>query len=298
MKTQTDRECLADTVIATDTAGETTVTSVDSACDFTLELAIGSSYVISFTEDGSFLATLIFDSGIVGFTSSDLTMTAGVGAIDLGPISISGNLAVPENEPEAETDEDGDGLDDLEDEDDDDDGVEDELDGEDCDLDGIEEGDEEDEECGEETTARVLEVKPRNDPHTDEGEDRIDLDKDVKARLSCEVDQSTVTEETFRVDSPSDVISCTYKFSGSGRSGNRIECEHDDQDFLPDTVYTATVDGVKCLDGRDVTPRSWSWLTEEDDDDKGDVEDDLDDEDEAEDDDEDEDEEEEDDDED
>jgi hypothetical protein len=283
LKTQTDADCAADTVIATDPSGGTIVAEVDEICNFSLTLEIGQSYVISFSRDGVFVATLIFDSGVGGFTGSDLTITAGDGAIALGQITITGNVAIPEFEPEEQTDEDGDGLNDLEDEDDDNDGVEDELDGDDCDLDGVE-GEEEEESCEEGDLARVLEVKPRNDPHPELGEDRVDLEKEVKARISCEVDQTTVTAETFRVESDADTIACTFEFSGTGSSGNRIQCKHDGQDFLPDTVYTATIDGVKCLDGRDVEPRSWSWLTEEEDEDEGDVEDDLDEEDEADDD--------------
>lgn len=289
LKTQTDADCAADTVIATDPSGGTTVAEVDELCNFSLTLEIDRSYVISFSKDGVFVATLLFDSGVGGFTGSDLTITAGDEAIALGQITITGNVAIPEFEPEEQTDEDGDGLNDLEDEDDDNDGVEDEIDGEDCDLDGVEEGGEEEESCEEEgDLARVLEVKPRNDPHPELGEDRVDLDKEVKARISCEVDQTTVTAETFRVESDSDTIACTFEFSGTGSSGNRIKCKHGSQDFLPDTVYTATIDGVQCLDGRGVEPRSWSWLTEEEDEDEGDVEDDLDEEDEAEDDEEDE----------
>lgn len=282
LKAQTSDDCAADTVIATDASGNTTTASVNEACDFTMDLQIGQSHVISFSSDGTFVATLIFDSGVGGFTSSDFKIGTGSGAIDLGLVTIRGKLATPEKEPKEQTDEDDDGVNDLEDDDDDNDGVEDELESEDCDLDGVEEGDDEGEDCEEEDTARVLEVKPRNDPHPELGEDRVDLDKEVKARISCEVDQDTVTSETFRVASDSDTVACSFDFSGSGHSGNRIECEHE-ADFLPDTVYTVTIDGVRCLDGREVTPRSWRWLTEEEDDDDGDIEDELDEEDEMED---------------
>ena len=281
-------DCEADMVIATTTSGETSSADVEEDCSFSLSLSVGQSYVIGLALDDEFIATLIFDSGISGYTTSVLPLSAGE-ILDLGIITIFGDLATPENEPLGECDNDGDGEDDLEDEDDDNDGTEDEME-EDCDLDGsLDDYDEDEDDCEEdeegEDEARVLEVKPRNDPHPGEGEDTIDLEREIKARLSCEVDRDTVNTDTFYIVSEDgmDIIACEYEFSRSGSSGNRIECDHDDQDFLPDTVYIATVDGVMCADGRSVEARSWEWLTESEDDDEGCFEDEFDEEDELED---------------
>lgn len=276
--------CAADKVIATDTAGTATTTDVADDCSFQLTVDTGKSYAIGFTRNDSFVATVVFSSGTAGFSGSDFAVSPGDTPIALGTITISGSTAVPASNPLNQTDQDGDGVADLDDTDDDEDGIEDEMEG-DCDLDGVLDDFDESSDCDEapEGMARVLEVKPRNDPHPDKGEDRIDLDKDVRARISCEVDHATVTSETYAVISENglDVVSCQYNFSGTGKSGNRIKCEHE-TDFLPDTIYTATIDGVLCANGTVVESRSWSWLTEtEEDDEEGDGEEELDDEEEA-----------------
>lgn len=287
--------CLADTVLATDTEGTTVTETVSEDCAFEVSLTIGKSYVISFALNGEFVATLVFDSGITGFASSSLSLADGENAIDLGVVTISGSTASSAKNPLEQNDRDDDGENDLEDEDDDNDDVDDELE-EDCDLDGFLDDLDLDSECEEEDddemenagdTAMVLEVKPRNDPHPENGDDRVDLDKEVRARISCEVDSSSVTAETFQVVAESgEAIACAYEFSGSGNSGNRIECNHE-EDFLADTIYQATLDGVMCEDGRMVEARTWQWLTEEADDDEGDAEDEIDEEDEEDDEDED-----------
>ncbi len=285
-------DCEADMIIATTTSGETFSADVEEDCSFSLSLSIGQSYVISLAFDDEFIATLIFDSGIFGNTTSILPLSSG-GILDLGIITIVGRVATPEHEPLDECDYDGDGVDDLEDEDDDEDGVPDEEE-EDCDFDGsLDDYDEDEADCeeegDEEDHAHVLSVKPYDDP---DGYDPVDLEREVKARIDCEVDQTSVTDETFYVVSEdgSHAIECSYEFSDSGENRTRIECDHDDfEDFLPDTFYIAVIDGVMCTDGRLVESMSWTWLTEEVDDDEGCYEDELDEEDEAKEDDEDED---------
>lgn len=277
-------DCVADTVIATDTAGEITTTAVNDDCSFSITLQVGKSYSLSFAKGDQLIADLLFESGVAGFATASFSCSPGENIIDLGVITISGSVARPDSNPLDHVDQDQDGIADLEDHDDDGDEVPDEEEM-DCDLDGIWDDFDEENLCEEPSSAHahVLEVKPRNDPHPELGEDDVDLDKDVKARISCEVDPQTVTSETFRVASEDgqDVVACTFEFSGTGSSGNRIECEHE-QPFLPHTVYIATIEGVRCLDGREVEARSWSWLTEGEDKEEGDVEDHIDEEDEVE----------------
>lgn len=161
------------------------------------------------------------------------------------------------NEPAKQNDRDGDGVNDFEDTDDDDDGLSDDEE-EDCDLDGFfDDSDDDDSECdvdGDEETGELLEVEPDNN------ETFVELDEEIEARFDCEIDESTVNATTFSVTSATDTITCSFDFSGSGE---KIECEHDDDEFLPGTVYTATVDGVKCVDGTVVETESWSWTTDE-----------------------------------
>ena len=277
-------DCLADTVIATDTEAQTVESEVGLDCGFTMELELGKAYTIGLVSGGAFVATVLFDSGITGFSGTALPVGDGEGVIDLGVITISGTVAIPENEPLEAMDEDGDGIDDLLDDDDDSDDIAD-ADEVDCDLDGIIDDLDLDSTCDDDDDvdmAKVLEVKPRNDPQPEHGNDTVDLDKDIKARTSCVIDQSTVTAETFRVEPDSgEAIACVYDFSGRG-TGSIIKCKHDDDPFLADTLYTVILDGVLCDDATPVAVRSWSFMTEDEDSGEGNVEDEIDDENEAE----------------
>ncbi len=280
-------ECAADTIIATDSSAETVSVAIDEDCDFAVTLEIGKSYVLSLSHENSFVATLIFDTG-ASFSSDNVTVGAGSGPIQLGEITITGNVAIPEFEPCDQMDTDDDGVVDFDDEDDDGDGIEDEFE-DDCDLDGFlndhdfdmedcDEG-EEDEEDEEDDEAYVLEVKPRNDSHPELGEDRVDLDRDIKARINCSVDSDTVNEDTFIIYHDDEELDCNYRGNshGKGKLGTQttIECEPN-EDMHSDALYTALIDGVMCRDGREVETVAWSWLTEPYDDDEGHYEDYLD----------------------
>lgn len=277
--------CVADTVMATDTSGETLSEAVAGDCSFALSLAVGKSYVVSFLKDDAFVATLLFQSGISGLTSSVLPVSDGDAGIDLGTVVITGTVAEAEHNPSEQCDYDSDGESDYADLDDDNDLIADDEE-QDCDLDGVaddhddelsscEDGDDDDgdsdsaegDDDDESGMAFVLDVRPYN-YLTMLWEERIDLDREVKARLSCAVDVNSVIPETFSVVSEdgSHTVSCAYEFS---RLDKQIECDHDEDEFLPDTVYVAVVDGVLCADGRTLVPTSWIWLTEEEDDDIG-----------------------------
>lgn len=266
--------CPADRVIATDTAGETTQTDVRSGCSFELPLTPDRSYVISYTLEDQFVATLIFQSSVSSLTSSVLFVSSGSTGIDLGKITFDNGKASPEKNPVAQNDRDGDGDDDLDDEDDDNDSTPDEEE-EDCDLDGYlddddeseceeeedeEEGDnggddEEDEGEGEAEQPRVLEVTPRN------GETHVDLDDEIRLRFGCAIDESTLTAGTFTVTAQNDTVTCEFDLDDSG---DRVDCEHEEDPFLENRTYTATVAGMKCEDGQTIAATSWSWTTEED----------------------------------
>lgn len=271
-------DCVADTIIATGTSGTADSTETASDCSFSLTLSPGS-YVLSFAKNESFVATLIFDSGITGFLNSALQLTSTGITINLGSITLNGNVALAENNPLGFLDQDDDDVVDAEDDDDDGDGTDDDLE-RDCDLDGLLD-DIDDDDCPETISAseNILRVKPVSEA-TD-----VDLDKDIKVLTSCVLDQNSVTAETFSVTSEEDeVISCVYEFSGEN-SGNKIKCRHDEEPFVANTVYTVVIGGVFCETGEGLVATTWSFTTETEDDDEGDSEDDLDDEDELEDDD-------------
>ena len=276
VKALTNTSCEADQVIATSVDATTATATVDENCDFSLTLTLGQTYSIAFLLNNNFVASLIFDTGISGFTSSSLSVGAGSGAVNLGTITINGNTAFAEHDALDQMDSDDDGISDLDDSDDDNDGIDD-LDEGDCDLDGVID-DYDDDSCDtsiSDGVARVREVKPRNDPHTDRGNDRVDLDKEVRARIACEIDPDTVTSDTFIVQSEdsSHIVDCTYDFNSDG---NRVSCVHDNDRFELDTVYMATLSGVSCMDGTPVQEVTWYWLSDDEDSGSGCYEDDTD----------------------
>lgn len=108
-------------------------------------------------------------------------------------------------------------------------------------------------------SAYVLEVIPRKDAGMQEGDYGVPLDRMVSARLDCRAKPASVDSETFKItDSSDNQIACRYDFADDNHV---VTCRHSFDKFLPVTVYTATFDGVVCLDGRAIEPRSWSWKT-------------------------------------
>lgn len=267
--------CVADALIATDVSGNTVVSSVDDVCDFSLDLDVNTPYVISLTENGGFVAILIFDSGVTGFTSSVLTLSELSSIVDLGQIIINGTTATPENNPLSYSDLDDDGENDLIDNDDDDDGVFDHEE-RDCDLDGFLDDDDHEysedhsDVCSSAEGEFVTRVKPY-----DEGES-VDLDKEIKIYTSCALDETSVSEATVVVSSEAgDVLTCNFEIN-SDDEHNEVKCSHEETPFVADTVYTVSVEGLKCADGTDVTATAWTFSTEASDDDEGDYEDEYD----------------------
>lgn len=260
-KTASD-DCAIDKVIATDSQAQTTQATLEDDCFFTLSLAANKAYSLGFVEGDEFVATMIFNNSSTSITSSTFIISEGEQDIDLGIITIDGSLAVPQNEPSTQNDQDEDGISDFDDEDDDGDGVEDDFE-EDCDFDGYyDDYDDEDEECegdeeeeesedGEETP-EVLEVYP-NDGDTD-----IEIDEDIEVRFGCEVNEDSLTSETFIVESETgEQIECTFH---TENSGSIVVCEHE-EDFQLLAEYTVTLENIECANEEVIATTSWSFTT-------------------------------------
>lgn len=252
--------CPADAVIATDSQGEATTVTVEIDCSFSLDLTVNKAYAVSFVLNDEFVATLYVRNSSTGLKSSVFVLSDGETDIDLGDVIISDGEADPENDPAEQCDVDDDDIDDYDDTDDDGDGVLDDDEG-DCDLDGYDDGyDEEDDTCdtgegdGDAVVGTILDVYPENEA------EYIWLDEFVEVAFDCEINQDSVTAETFRVESDADAIACEFNFS---ESDSVVSCDHSDQGFLPATTYTATIDGVTCVDGTGVSVETWSWSTDE-----------------------------------
>lgn len=250
--------CPADTVIATDSQGESTTVTVETDCSFSLELTVNKAYAVSFVLNDEFVATLYVRNSSTGLKSSVFVLSDGETNVDLGDVIISDGEADPESDPAEQCDVDDDDVDDYDDTDDDGDGVLDDDEG-DCDLDGYDDGyDEDDVTCdtgdGDAVIGTILDVYPENEA------EYIGLDEFVEVAFDCEVSQDSVTAETFRVESDTDVINCEFNFS---ESDTVVSCDHSDQEFLPTTTYTVTIDGAVCSDDTEIANESWSWATVE-----------------------------------
>ncbi|MBI2340562.1 MAG: Ig-like domain-containing protein [Deltaproteobacteria bacterium] len=251
-------DCPADTVSAVDSRGNTASASVDSVCDFDLDLTPGKAYFLSFTLDGDFVAILVVQNSLATLESTVFYLADGADPVDLGEILIADGEGRPTNQPAGQSDRNGNGVNDFDDDDDDNDGHGDD-DEEDCDLDGFLDDDDEDEsDCDEEEDENgesggegdILQVDPRS------GETNVGLSEEVEVRFDCDLDSSTVTALSFVVESSSDTIACEFEFEG-----DELTCEHEDDDFEANTVYTVTLDGIECEGGTAVETRSWSFTT-------------------------------------
>lgn len=260
-KTLSSAGCEADTVIATATDGTTVNGDVDAACGFALSVSVGQSYVVSFVLEGSFVATLIVDSGVAGFTATEIRIGDGDATIELGSVTIEGTVATAAKDPAEDNDSDGDDIDDADDADDDGDDVPDEEECEDNDTSA--------------SHARVLRVQPRK------GVEHVGPFRTVRVLFSCRIDPESVTPVTFRVASDDHEVECQYRMGRwhrpwihslaakhrgqqdhlKRRRMHVVRCRHVADPFQLDTRYTARIDGVRCRDGRAVAPAEWSWDT-------------------------------------
>lgn len=258
--------CAADTVYAISGRDVVASTTVDeSSCAFSLTVATGEAYGLVFTKLFLLVGVMQFDNRATAFTAPVAVVSAGAADITLGAVSIASHLASATQRVAEQNDQDADGTDDYTDDDDDNDAVADD-DESDCDLDGIADAfDGDTDDCTtttDETAVDVAEVMPRHD-HRRDGERRFaPRPLPIEARMRCVIDLDTVTAETFAVRTESgDALTCEYVLSLNDRA---VVCRHEDIPLVADTVYAATIAGVRCVDGRTVATRSWSWRTRPD----------------------------------
>lgn len=237
-KTDGSASCPADTIVAVDSQGSEFAAAIADDCSFNLMLAIGEQYALVLTRDGEFVAGVAFPTSLNPFTTATLPIGDSGVTIALGTITIAGTVGTA-GEFEAPVDDDDA-------------------------LAVLPEG-------------QVLAVRPHRMPHCGQLDGdlrqrrcyRVGLSRPVVALISCRVDRSTVTSDTFVVqDEAGTRIACEYDFKQwrtdkhVRRHHHRIiRCKHSSDLFLHNTLYTATLDGVRCEDGRPVETFSWQFLT-------------------------------------
>lgn len=246
--------CPADMVILTDSLLNTVSLEINSDCSFDDSIDVNQAYDVSFYKNDVFVASLEVTNGSSTLTTSIIYIADGSSDVDLGTITISGDKAIPENEAATQSDRDNDGVDDFDDDDDNNDGVNDE-DETDCDLDGFFDEDDNSSECASDsnenssgTNSTVLEVAPRNNSVD------VNLDKEIEVRFGCDVKASSVTSSTLSITSNTETILCSFELDG-----NELQCQHDDNLFVSGHLYSATINGIKCVDGTVINTVTWSW---------------------------------------
>ncbi len=254
--------CVATTIVAENAADEETSDLIDTDCNFAITLPISKAYRFSLEDDaGNVIGTLRFQNNAQLFAEVAMVVTSGSEAISLGRITLSGKTGLPAKQPASQTDQDDDGVLDSDDDDDDNDGTDD-TDEADCDLDGFHDDlDTDTDDCAASSTHHVLRVSPPHDALLQLRGRRVQTDEPIRARFSCPLDPDSVTSDTVQIIANNDVVTCVYSVPLLGR---RVECEHEEDPMESDTVYTATIDGVRCLNGETVQARSWTWRTRAD----------------------------------
>lgn len=251
--------CFATQVIALDSTGSTTNADVGSDCTFEISLAAGKAYAINLLSGDTFVASLLFQNSPSALPSAVFSISSGSTRINLGRIRLSNSDAFPETEPSEFNDDDNDGTNDFDDEDDDGDGVSDE-DEDDCDLDGYRDDfDDDNDSCEDsedsgdgEFSGNILEVRPAH------SSTNVDTDEEIQARFDCVIDETSLTAATFSiVDASNNPVSCTFELEDEDQ---RVVCQPEDL-FDVSTTYTATINGMECLDGTSIETISWSWTT-------------------------------------
>jgi len=250
--------CLADRMIAIDSSGTESETTVNESCNFTINLTVNKAYELNFFLNDEFIAFMIFQNKANAIITPVMILSASEIDMDLGQLTCNNFQCTPENEPASQNDQDMDGIFDFDDDDDDDDGELDDAE-RDCDLDGFiddfDEAFDENFDCSDDggTIADVLDVYPWD------GDAYIDLTQEVFVLFSCVIDSNTVNSSTFVIsDQSSNLISCDYQID---IEGDGISCLHDGDPFVFDEIYTATIDGIQCDDATPIPLVSWSWST-------------------------------------
>lgn len=262
LKYQNSETCLADTIIARNSSGQTVTatTSLTNNCIFTIDLTVQQGYEMEFRLNDQFVAYMNFSNASDQINSRVFLLSGGESGFDLGSISFANSKAIPSNQPAEFMDFDGDGIFDFFDTDDDGDGTSDELEI-DCDFDGwIDDLDDQNNDsfdCDTDDTelfdAFVFDIFPRpNDIF-------IDPDELIVAAFNCLIDIDTVTLDTFVIqDSTGNSLACDYDFLDE--FDDAVICDATDS-MLVDETYSASIDGILCANGDDIEPLEWSWTT-------------------------------------
>lgn len=250
--------CEADQVVATDSRDREFEANVAQDCSFELSLPAPEAYRLDLLQSGLSIASLEFDNAPGRFASPAMNLAPANDTVYLNQISVDDETATASREPATQIDQNGDGLPDFADRDDDGDGILDTEEG-DCDLDGLlDDFDADAASCPSEPDF-VLEVSPRNGEGLGTHGIKAKTTEEIKLRLSCAVDAATLVASSLQIapdNDPTALLLCTFAITGSGK---QVRCDH--AELLPDTVYRARLEGVRCEDGADIPAVAWSWRT-------------------------------------
>lgn len=268
LKALKNSQCPADTIVAMNSSLQISIASVQVDCSFRLILTANKAYALSFTLENQFIASMIFNNNN-GFSSSTTFVISSGNRINLGKVTVFDSLAIPENQPARQNDQDGDGINDFDDEDDNNDGRLD-IDDPDCDFDGFLDDFDDQDPCDssssntesatiESTSPSFAEV-PGNQVQSifpENGAIEVELNQEIQIRIFCPVNLENIDSNNFEVIGFGDDIMCNFSVS---EDGTLITCAPE-RVLQRNTVYMVAVDDLTCEDGREINPVFWSFRT-------------------------------------
>jgi hypothetical protein len=242
--------CGADALTAINSQGQEQKVSLGADCHFSITLPTNQGYAFLFTAKDQFVARLVANPGD-SFPRLSFFLSLAPSTIDLGPVQLQKDLALPTNSPLSQVDRDKDGLTDAVDPDDDNDGLPD-VEEKDCDLDGFIDDDDASSSCPALGSSQpVLQVSPFS------GQTGVESTEPIRVRLGCAVNMSLFTpmDFTVRPSGGSTFIPCSFTFPDA----KTIECDHGS--FTPNTAFEGTLSEIDCQDGSKTQTVTWSWTT-------------------------------------
>ncbi|MBX7149518.1 hypothetical protein K1X76_10610 [bacterium] len=133
--TKTTNGCIADKIIATNSAGEETIGDIDNTCNYNFTVPGNKAYKLALYDGSTLVAAFEFNGGYATGLAYFL-IADDISVMAMGNITVNSGIATPQNEPTALDDFDDDSIVDFDDADDNENNIND-IDEPDCDQDGF-----------------------------------------------------------------------------------------------------------------------------------------------------------------
>ncbi len=251
------------TVVGSDETGSTVTSTTDDDGNFSLDLPVGHTYVVSFFSGQTLIGLLSFSIDQAGtYNTTAFRLNSGDDSLSLGNITCAAGSCTGDVNPLCSLDRDDDGSEDCEDADDDNDGVDD-VDESDDDHDGIEDdledGEDNEDDAAASNDCEVIRARPYD------GEMGVDQDEEIRVRFSNSLDTDTVTSETLYVTDANGLISSAITIENEDDHGEARINPSSNLSALTEYVLHVTT-GIQCSNGQSPAQNLEITFTTDDDD--------------------------------